>query len=164
MLMIGVIVAPFGTRGQVKLRSYTDRPDHLRRIRTVYIGPKRQEHTLTKIIEHKPGLLVLSLRGVGQREDAEALRSSEVFIRETDAAPLDEGEYFIHTLYNLRVETEAGEQIGTVREVIETGANDVLVVSRPGQTDALIPMIHDVVQELDPASGKIVIRLLEGLL
>jgi len=159
------VVAPFGVRGQVKVRSYTDQIEHLqRRITTVYVGPQRQGYALRHVFVHKPGLLVLTLEGVTTREGAEELRGAEVSIREREAAPLDEGEYFLHQLYGLTVVTEAGAELGVVAEVLETGANDVLVVRRAGQPDALIPMIHDVVQQLDFAQGRVVIRLLEGLL
>jgi 16S rRNA processing protein RimM len=164
-LLIGQIVAPFGVRGQVKMRAYTAHVDHLRRrIRTVLVGDDRREYPLAGVIEHKPGLLVLSLGGVSTREAAEDLRGSEVAIRESDAAPLEEGEYFIHQLYGLAVVDEQGAEIGRVREVLETGANEVLVVARPDGPEALIPMIHDVVQDLDIAAGRVVVRLIEGLL
>src|SRR5262245_25865811 len=164
-LLIGQIVAPFGVRGQVKLRAYTTHVEHLRRrVRVVYVGDERREYPLTGLIEHKPGLLVLSLGGVTNRDAAEELRGAEVAIRERDAAPLEEGEYFIHQLYGLTVVDEQGAEIGRVREVLETGANEVLVVTRPDQPEALIPMIHDVVQELDIAGGRVVVRLIEGLL
>jgi 16S rRNA processing protein RimM len=164
-LLIGQIVAPFGVRGQVKMRAYTAHVEHLRRgIRVVYIGDERREYPLTGVIEHKPGLLVLSLGGVASRDAAESLRGAEVAIREHDAAPLEDGEYFIHQLYGLAVVDEQGAEIGRVREVLETGANEVLVVTRPDQPEALIPMIHDVVQELDIAGGRVVVRLIAGLL
>jgi 16S rRNA processing protein RimM len=51
-----------------------------------------------------------------------------------------------------------------VKEVLETGASEVLIVERPEQSDALIPMIRDVVRELDFAGGRVVVRLLEGLI
>ena len=164
-LLIGQIVAPFGVRGQVKVRAYTAHVEHLRRrIRVVYLGDERREYPLTGVIEHKPGLLVLSLGGVTDRDAAESLRGAEVAIRERDAAPLEDGEYFIHQLYGLAVVDEQGAEIGRVREVLETGANEVLVVTRPDQPEALIPMIHDVVQELDIVGGRVVVRLVAGLL
>jgi 16S rRNA processing protein RimM len=164
-LLIGQIVAPFGMRGQVKVRAYTAHVNHLRRrIRSVYVGDTRREYALNGVLEHKPGLLVLSLGGVADRDAAEALRGQEVAIRERDAAPLEPGEYFIYQLYGLQVVTEDGAEIGRVREVLETGANEVLVVTRRDQPDALIPMIHDVVRDLDIAGGRVVIHVLEGLL
>ena len=164
-LLVGEVVAPFGIRGQIKVKSYTDNVEHLRRrIRTVYLGPNRQSYPLKAVLEHKPGLLILSLGGVTKREQAEDMRRFEVAILEREAAPLAEGEYFIHQLYGLAVVDEDGTEIGTVREVLETGASEVLVVARAGQPDGLIPMIHDVVRELDIAGGRIVVHLLEGLL
>jgi 16S rRNA processing protein RimM len=164
-LLIGQIVAPFGTRGQMKVRSYTDHVQHLiQRIRTVYVGPERREYTITHVFEHKPGLLVLSLAGVASRDDAAALRGTEVAILEHEAAPLEQDEYFIHQLYGLLVVTEQGEEIGRVKEVLSTRANDVAIVPRLGKTDALIPIIRDVVQELNITAGRIVIRPMEGLL
>jgi 16S rRNA processing protein RimM len=164
-LLIGQIVAPFGVRGQVKMRAYTAHVDHVcRRIRKVYLGDNRREYALTSAFEHKPGLMILTLGGVTTREGAEDLRGQDVAIRESEAAPLEEGEYFLHQLYGLAVVDEDGAEIGRVREVLETGANDVLIVARPDQPDALIPMIHDVVQDLDIAGGRVVVRLIEGLL
>lgn len=164
-ILIGQIVAAFGVRGQVKMKAITSEIDHLRRrIQTLYLGPKLREYALKSLIEHKPGLLILTLGGVATREQAEDLRGQDVSILETQAAPLGEGEYFIHQLYGLKVVAEDGEEIGTVGEVLETGANEVLVVKRPGRSDGLIPMIHDVVRELDTAGGRVVVHLLPGLL
>jgi 16S rRNA processing protein RimM len=164
-LLIGRIVAAFGVRGQVKLKSLTDNVEHLsKRIRTLYIGPKLRPYTLTGLFEHKPGLLILSLEGVTTREAAEDLRGQEASILEHEAAPLAEGEYFLHQLYGLSVVAEDGAEIGKVRDVLETGANEVLVISRPGLSDGLIPMIHDVVQDLDFVGGRVVVRLIPGLL
>lgn len=164
-MLIGQIVAAFGVRGQVKMKAITDQIDHLRRrVRTLYLGPKLQEYTLKSLIEHKPGLLILTLANVTTREQAEDLRGQDVAILESQAAPLEEGEYFIHQLYGLIVVSDQGEEIGKVRDVLETGANDVLVVSRPGKPDGLIPMIHDVVQELDVAGGRVIVHVIEGLL
>jgi 16S rRNA processing protein RimM len=164
-LLVGTITGAFGLRGQVKMRAITSEIEHLRRnIRTLYIGPKRQAYRLTQLHIPKPGTMVLTLQGVDTRTAAEDLRGAEVAIHERDAAPLAEDEYFIHQLYNLLVVTEEGAEIGRVREVLETGANEVLVVTRAGGGDALIPMIRDVIQQLDIAGGRIVIRPLEGLL
>ena len=164
-ILVGQIVAAFGVRGQVKMKAITADVDHLRRrIRTLYIGPKLQAYALKGLIEHKPGLLILTLAEVTTRDGADELRGQEVSILESQVAPLEEGEYFIHQLYGLKVITDAGEELGTVAEVLETGANEVLVVKRPGKSDGLIPMIRDVVQELDTAGGRVVVHLIPGLL
>ncbi len=167
LLLIGEIVGPFGVKGQVKLKAFTDRPDHIaRKVRTVYLqlGPERTEHTLARLHEHKPGLLLLSLRGVTTRDAADELRGAEVYIRARDAAPLAEDEYYLHELVGLAALTTEGQPIGTVREVLETGAGEVLVISRAGQPDALVPMARDFIARLDIPGGQVVITPIEGLL
>ena len=163
-LLIGTIGVPFGMRGQVKLHSVMSRPEHLRRVKTLFIGDQHRAIALRHAAEHKPNVLILTLEGLANRSSAEALRGAEVYIREADAAPLDEDEYFLHDLPGLRVETITGEQVGTVKEVLETGANEVVIVTRPEGGEVLIPMIRDVVKVLDIAGGRLVIEPMEGLL
>lgn len=165
LYLIGQIGAPFGLQGQVKLRAVTDHADYIEQhVRQLYIGAQYTPYALVDLFEHKPGLLVLTLEGITSREQAERMRHMEVFIHQRDVAPLSPGEYFLHQLYHLRVETTEGKELGQVREVLETGANDVLVVASADQREILIPMIRDVVQELDIAGGRVVVRLLDGLL
>jgi 16S rRNA processing protein RimM len=165
LLLVGQIGGSFGLRGQLKMAAITTEVDHLqRKIRTLYIGPRHQAYTITHIQIHKPGVLLLTLDGLTDRDAADGLRGAEVFIRESEAAPLSEGEYFTHALYGLDVLTDTGEAIGKVREVIETGANDVLVVARAEGGEALIPIIQDVIVSIDQPGGRIVIHPIPGLL
>lgn len=164
-LLIGRIVSPFGVRGQLKFAAVTDRPDYIRRhVRTLYLGAQRATYTLAKLHEHKPGLFILGLRGVDSHEAAEELRGEDVYINAAEAAPLDKDEYFLHQLVGLTVQLEDGQELGKVREVLETGASDVLVIARPGQPDALVPMAREFIIELNVAQGRLVVRPIEGLL
>jgi 16S rRNA processing protein RimM len=164
LLLIGTIGVPFGLKGQVKLHALTSRPEQLRRIKTLFVGEAQTPIKLRRAVEHKANHLVLTLEGIADRAAADQLRGAEVFILEADAAPLDEDEYFLHDLPGLKVETVAGEAIGVVKEVLETGANDVLVVTRLDGAEALIPMIRDVVKSLDLKARRITIEPMEGLL
>ncbi|NJN68108.1 MAG: 16S rRNA processing protein RimM [Chloroflexaceae bacterium] len=184
LLLIGYIIGAFGVRGQVKLKAITDQPDHLKhQVRTIYIGavgavgagprstgpygPLPSAPVACRLLEvsmHKPGLLILTLQGVNTRDEAETLRRAEVFIHEDDAVPLEADEYYLHQLYHLRVETTDGVEVGRVREVLQTGAHEVLVIARPGQPDALIPLIREVVTLLDIPGGRVVVQVMEGLL
>lgn len=142
----------------------TTYPEHLPRVKTVYVGDKRTPYTLQHAALHKGAVMIVTLSGVTTREAAEALRGQEVFMRETDALPLQTDEYFLHDLPGLRVRTTDGTEIGTVKEVLETGANEVLVIKRTAGGEALVPMIKDVVQHLDIASGEVVIEPLPGMI
>ncbi|WP_129627735.1 ribosome maturation factor RimM [Candidatus Oscillochloris fontis] len=165
LLLIGAIAGPFGIKGQIKLKSFTDNPDYLRRhLRTIFVGKKLVPYNLTKLHEHKPGVLILTLSEVETREAVDELRGSEVFIRQSDAAPLAKDEYYLHDLIGLQVSTDDGHAIGTVREIIQTGVHEVLIVTRSGQPDALIPLVREFVVNLDLADRQVVIRPIEGLL
>jgi 16S rRNA processing protein RimM len=165
LLLIGTVVAPFGVRGQFKVKALTDRPEHIaRHVRTLFLGPERTEHTLKRLFEHKPGLLVAELQSVTTREAAEELRGAEIYIRAADAAPLAADEFFLHDLVGLAVSLEDGTAVGTVREVLETGAGNTLVIARQNQGDALIPLVRDFIVALDIPGGTVVVRPIEGLL
>jgi 16S rRNA processing protein RimM len=165
LLLIGVIAGPFGIKGLVKMKSFTDQPEYLRRrLRQIFVGKKLTPYTLTKLHEHKPGVLLLTLDGIVTREAVDELRGADVFIRRTDAAPLGDDEYYIHDLLGMQVSTVDGQALGPVREVIETGVHEVLVVTRPGQSDALIPLVREFIAELDIPGRRVVVRPIEGLL
>jgi 16S rRNA processing protein RimM len=164
VLLIGQFTLPHGVRGQIKLHAITNQPEHLSRVKTIFVGEALKPYRLQRAAEHKASTLIVTLAGVTTRDEAETLRGQEVFIRQQDAAPLADDEYFLHDLPGLRVETVAGELLGLVKEVIETGANEVLVVTRPVGGEVLIPMIKDVVKQLDIAAGLITIEPLPGLL
>jgi len=107
--------------------------------------------------------MLLKLGGCDDRNAAEGLRGLLVQVPVDDAVPLEEGEYYHFQIVGLRVETDAGELLGRVVEVLETGANDVYVVRGP-RGEVLLPAVESVVDVLDPAAGRMVVHLLPGML
>lgn len=164
VLLVGRLVAPFGVRGELKMVAVTTRPDHLATLKHVLVGPDLQRYDLKRLHEHKVGMFIISLRGIASREAAEELRGAEVFIRSTEAAPLDADEYFLHDLIGLQVRTASGDDLGRVIDVLETGANDVLIVRASGRADILVPMIAAVVRQIDLDQRSIEITALEDIL
>jgi 16S rRNA processing protein RimM len=165
LLLIGTVVAPTGLRGRVKLRVVSDNIERIfRRVRVLYVGSPPRAVTLRRGAVTRPGIAVLQLAGIETADAAAGLRGCEMYIHRRDAAPLEDGEYFIHDLYGAQVVLDDGSELGKVRDVIETGANDVLVVARRGAPEALIPMIREVVVMLQLDQQRIVIRPIAGLL
>lgn len=156
-LAIGVIVAPHGTRGEVRMLIWTHFPEHLSEIHAVYLGDEERPRRLRRSGSSR-GHITLSLQGITDRESAEELRGTVVRIDRAQAAPLEEGEFYQFQLIGLAVETETGEQLGTVAEIIETGANDVYVVRDSEGKETLIPALKDVVPVIDLDAGKMVVR------
>ena len=105
---------------------------------------------------------VVELAGVETAETAAALRGELLYIP-VDQAARPRGQHFLHEIEGLRVDTEDGRELGRVAEVLRTGANDVYVVDGP-LGEVLIPAIAEVVRRVDVPGGRIVVRLLPGLL
>jgi 16S rRNA processing protein RimM len=108
------------------------------------------------------GVIILKLEGCDTRNQAEALRNQWLQVRLEEALTLDEGEFFYYQLIGLQVETVDGEVLGELHEILQTGANDVFVVRGPGG-ELLLPDIPDVILEIDPEAGRIVVQIPAGL-
>jgi len=112
---------------------------------------------------HARSLVLVSLEGVDSRESAEALVGSRILVRAADLPPPGEDEFYYHELAGFRVETTAGDTVGTIEETFPTGLNDVWVV-RNGEREHLIPVIADVVRAIDRERRRALIEPLPGLL
>lgn len=156
-LAVGTIVGPFGVNGEVKLRLSTDDPEHLASLRRIYLGAEPQPRVLLGMRMHK-GMGLLRIGGVTSPEQAEALRGQTVRIAGTDARPLEPGDFYLYQLVGLEAFDEAGERVGTLADIMETGAHDVFVISRAGAPDMLLPNHPEFVLEINPKAGKIIIR------
>jgi 16S rRNA processing protein RimM len=160
-LRLGVLTAPWGTRGEVKVRPDVA-PAYFERIARVYLGPEQRPIDLLGVVR-RGRAYTLKLRGIDTMTAAEALRGVEVVIPRSEAPPLAEGEFFVADVVGLRAVTTTGRALGTVAEVLSTGANDVYVV-RGDAGEVLIPAIHDVVTSIDPAVGVLQVEPIPGLL
>jgi len=161
-LVIGRIVAPRGVRGELKVQIETDDPARFLDLKRVFVGEARRPYEVEAARLFKNQAL-LTLRGVADRDAAEALRGEYVYVHRENALPLADGEYYYHQIQGLRVVTEEGRVLGEVVEVLATGANDVYVV-QGDSGEALIPAIRDVVLRIDLSAGLMTVRLLEGLI
>jgi 16S rRNA processing protein RimM len=84
-------------------------------------------------------------------------------VSEDDQQSLEDGQYYYHQIIGLDVETLTDGKIGTIKEILAPGANDVWVVKRPHQNDLLLPVIDDVVKTVDLEHHKVLVELMEGL-
>lgn len=162
-IVIGVITKPHGVQGELRIKSYTDEPKRFTWLEQVYIGandPQPMEVEQARVHQDK---VLLKLTAVTNRNDAEALRGQWLMVPEDQALPLEDGEYFLFQLKGLTVVTTDGETLGTLTEIIETGANNVFVV-KGEKGELLLPDIDDVVQEIDFDNGRMLVTLLPGLI
>ena len=162
-LAIGRVTKPHGVQGEVRVELMTDLPQRFKWLKTVYVGERNPRPVAVESVRFHQEFVLLKLAGYPTRTEAEALRNELLQVPEEEAIPLEEGEYFLHQLLGLEVQTEDGQSLGRLTDVLETGANNVFVVSG-ADGEHLIPDIPDVVQAVDVVGGRIIIRPLPGLL
>ncbi len=160
-LAVGRVLRPHGVRGDLVLEPLTDFPEHLAQVDTVYVGDGAEPHGLQAARLHRRQLII-HLAGVDDRAAAEPYRGQLVQIRAEAAAPLPPGRFYHHQVVGLSVVTDAGEALGELVEVLETGANDVYVVRGPSG-EVLLPAIKDVVLSIDLDAKQMRVHLLDGL-
>lgn len=164
-MAIGMISSAHGLRGEVKVELHTDFPERFAPDVEVYLGEELDKTVINSARPHQ-GQLLVQFRGKETRESAEDLRGLWVFIPEDEAVDLDEDTYFVHDIIGLSVQTSEGRLLGTVTEVLFTGANDVYVVETPDEPrkEILLPAIADVIKKVDLDQGILTVDLLPGLL
>lgn len=159
-VVVGKIVGAWGVRGEVKVEPSTDFPSRFNKGATLFVNEQPVRILASR---KRRNSFVLKLESAQDRTDAEALCGSEITVPVTDLENLPAGSFYFFQIIGLEVWTEESELLGTVREIITTGANDVYVVSIGTGVPLLVPAIGDVVQEVDVADGRMVVKLPEGL-
>ena len=160
-LAVARVRRPFGVQGELLLEILTDFPRRLQQAERLYVGGEHRAYTVTSLRRHGEDML-LRLEEISDRDRAEMLRGEALFIRTDDLPPLPPGVFYLHQIEGLEVITEQGENLGRVKEVLKTGANDVYVVQGE-KGEILLPAIPQVIREVRLEQGKMVVQLMEGL-
>ncbi len=165
VLTIGKIVCAHGLKGEVKILSLTDYPARFRAglsICTYPLLPGIDELKIESVKGTSKNILI-KLKGVDTREDAEKLKGLLVQIPIEKDTPLPEGTYWQHEIIGLKVITVDGKLIGYVTDIMRTGNNDIYVVALK-EKEYLIPAIKDIVKKIDLKNGLMLINVMDGLL
>jgi len=153
-IALGRINGHFGVKGWVKIYSYTKPREQIVAYPTWWLRLGREWRSI-KVLEGKAQAktVIARLEGIDSREQAEVLIGAEIAINRDQLQPVAEGEYYWVDLIGLQVETLSGESLGVVEDLMETGANDVLVIR--GERERLIPFVQgQFVKEVDLKAGK----------
>jgi len=162
-LLVGKLHRPHGVKGEMIMSVLTDFPERLQPGITLYVGEDHRPFTLAGLRQHNKGALVHFIEHPS-RESVQGLQNKGVYVTVEDRPPLPEGEYYQHQLLGLKVVSDKGELLGKLVEMIETGANDVMVVHQEDSKEILLPDIDSVVLDIDLEKGEITVHLLEGML
>ncbi len=163
LLAIGKLLHAHGVHGEMLMEVYTHFPERLVPGVVLYLDPPGEPLRLVKRRHHNAGLLV-TFEGYTTPEAVAQFRNQLLYVHADDRPPLPQGEYYHHQLLDLRVNDEAGEPIGVVTEILETGASDVLVVRPASGSEVLIPIVDTFVREVDLEKKTITVRLIPGML
>ncbi len=164
LVSIGRIVKSRGVKGEFIVLPLTFSPERFDDISRVHI--KLDDEIKEFSIEYSRPYgrtVIMKLRGINSPEDAAALRGGQLMVPEEESPPLPAGVYYYYQIIGLKVFTVDGAYIGRVTDIIETGSNDVYVV-REGEKEYLIPVIKDVIRDIDIRNRRIIISPETGLL
>jgi len=155
-LVVGRVVAPFGTEGEVRVRAETDFPGRFRRLTRVCLELPNGEERLVRVVQARVSArgILLRFEGYRTRDEAAALRGAWVKIKPSMAVALPEGSLYLHQVIGLRAFTVEGRDLGEITEVIKTSANDVYVTAH-----AMIPALRQVVREVDLEKKRMIVSL-----
>ncbi len=162
-LEVGKIINTHGLRGDVKVIPWTDMPEDFEEIPVVYIRKKNDIEQLTvSKIKYQKNNLIVKFKELNDINQAEKYKGLVLYANREDLWELEEGVYYIADLIGLDVYDESGK-IGVLADVFNTGANDIYEVRREGKKNLLLPVIDEVVREIDLENKRITVHVMEGL-
>lgn len=163
-LQVGVISSIHGVRGEVKVFPTTDDVTRFRQLKKVYLDTGREMLPLEiQNVKFFKQFAILKFKGIDNINDIEKYRGKSLMIDREDAVDLEEDEYFIADMIGMKVCTEDGSEFGTLKDVMETGANDVYIIDSLEHGEVLIPAIRECILDVDMDEERMTIHLMEGL-
>ena len=162
-VVIGKFRKPHGIRGEVRMTVLTDFPDLIEIGQKVYVGQNYQAYKIKSLRWHGGDLLV-SLEDMLDRTAVEIFRNIMIYMKSEDMPAPPEGEYYLHQLVGIDVVTDQGKNLGRLKEVILTGANDVYLVGSPEEKEILLPAIEEVILEINLEDRIMLVHIIPGLL
>lgn len=166
ILQVGIISSTHGIRGEVKVFPTTDDVNRFKKLKEVLLDTGKEKLPLTiEGVKFFKQFVILKFKGIDNINDIERYRGKSLYVTRENAVKLKKDEYFIADLIGLSVENEDGSFQGTLKDVLETGANDVYIVTDQNTgKEVLIPAIKDCILQVDVEQGFMKVHLLDGLL
>lgn len=164
-LRVGVISSTHGIRGEVKVYPTTDDSERFLDLDEVILDTGR-EHKILEIegVKFFKNQVILKFKGYDSINDIEKYLKKDLLVDREHAVELGENENFIADLIDMEVVTDEGKVLGTLTDVIETGANDVYAVKTPEGKEILLPAIRDCILDVNVDEKRMTVHVMEGLL
>lgn len=162
---VGKVLRPVGVEGALKVQNYTDIPDRFENLAEIYIGPTTELAVPYSVnsMEYRSKNIILTLEQHESIDFVEHLRGYFCYLPRLEDHELEENEFLVDDLIGLDVEYSGGEPIGTVKDILSSPANDVLIIRRE-QDEVLLPMVGEFIREVNVSNGRIIINPVDGIL
>ncbi len=165
-LRVGVISSTHGVRGEVKVFPTTDDVNRFKKLKTVLLdlGRGEQMELTVESVKFFKNMVILKFKEFNNINEIEKYKGRDLLIRRDQAVKLGPDENFIVDLIGLKVVTDEGQEFGTMKDVMQTGANDVYVVEGKDGKEYLFPAIRQCILDVDLEAGIMTVHILDGLL
>ena len=158
-IIIGKIVAPHGVRGDIRILPLTEKPELF--LDLEYLLLEGGKKLTVKNARFQKRMILVTTKEVTSMNKAELLRDKNIYIKAEDLPELEEDEFYVADLVGIPVYDLEGNQIGTFKDSLSTGSNDVYIIAVPGAKDILVPALKEYFKEINLAEKRIVVKLPE---
>ncbi|MBE5885652.1 MAG: 16S rRNA processing protein RimM [Lachnospiraceae bacterium] len=164
-LQVGVISSTHGIKGEVKVFPTTDDVNRFKKMKEVYLDTGKE-----KIILHPESVkffkqfVILKFKEFNNINEVEQYRNKSLLVDREHAVKLRKDEYFIADLIGLKVITDEDKILGTLKDVLQTDANDVYIVETEDGKEVLLPAIKECILNVDMEAGEVLVHVMDGLL
>ena len=165
-LQVGVISSTHGLRGEVKVFPTTDDAARFQTLKNVVLDTGREKLDLEiQSVRFFKQFVIVKFKGIDNINDIEKYKGKSLFVTRENAVELEEDEYYIGDLIGMEVYTDDSEErFGVLKDVMETGANEVYIITSENHGEVLLPAIHEGILDIDVEAKKMKVHLMEGLL
>ena len=163
---VGVIANTHGIRGEVKVFPTTEDPKRFKGMKEIILDTGNEKKVLeVASARFFKNMVILKFKGIDSINDIEKYKGKSLFVTRENAVELEEDEYYIGDLIGMEVYTDDSEErFGVLKDVMETGANEVYIITSENHGEVLLPAIHECILDIDVEAKKMKVHLMEGLL
>ena len=161
---VGVITSTHGIKGEVKVFPTTDNVKRFKKNMEIILDTGKENINLTvECVKFFKQFVILKFKGIDNINDIEKYKTKSLYVTRENAVRLRKDEYFIADLLGVDVWEDNGDKLGVLKDVIETGANDVYVITLEDGKELLIPAIKECILDVDIDNRKMTVHVMDGL-
>ena len=165
LLQVGVITSTHGVKGEVKVFPTTDDVRRFKKLKEAILDTgKEQLNVEIEGVKFFKQYAILMFTGFDNRNDVERFRQKSLYVTRKNAVRLSRNEYFVADLMDINVYDENEQELGVLKDVISTGANDVYEIKMKDGRDLLLPAIKQCILDVDVECRRMKVHVLDGLL